>query len=129
MIIFKRSDENPILLPEPDNNWEGEATFNGCSVVHKGKVVLLYRAESLSLTEAAGKRTTSSIGYADSKDGVHFRNRYQFIRPEFEWERFGCEDPRVTRLDDKYYIFYTALSKFPFQADGIKVGMAVTRDF
>lgn len=129
MIIFKRSDENPVLLPEPDNNWEGEATFNGCSVVYKGKVVLLYRAESLSLTEAAGKRTISSIGYTDSRDGVHFRNRYQFIRPEFEWERYGCEDPRVTRLGDKYFIFYTALSKYPFQADGIKVGLAITRDF
>lgn len=129
MIIFKRSDENPVLLPNPDNNWEGEATFNGCSVIHKGKVVLLYRAESLSLVESAGQRTTSSIGYAESGDGIHFSNRHQFIRPEYEWERFGCEDPRVTRLDDKYYIFYTALSRYPFQADGIRVGMAITKDF
>ena len=129
MIIFKRSNENPILLPNPDNNWEGEATFNGTATLHKGKVVLLYRAESLSLVDGAGKRTTASIGYADSKDGVHFQNRQQFIRPENEWERFGCEDPRVTKLDNKYYVFYTALSRYPFQADGIKVGVAVTRDF
>ncbi len=129
MLIFRRSDENPILLPNPDNNWEGEATFNGCSVIHKGKVVLLYRAESLSQTEGQEKRTVSSIGYAESKDGVHFQNRHQFIRPEFDWERYGCEDPRVTKLGDKYYIFYTALSKYPFQADGIKVGLAITRDF
>jgi beta-1,2-mannobiose phosphorylase / 1,2-beta-oligomannan phosphorylase len=129
MIIFKRSNENPILLPNPDNNWEGEATFNGTSVMHKGKTVLLYRAESLSLVDGDGKRTTASIGYADSKDGVHFTNRHQFIRPENDWERFGCEDPRVTKLDDKYYIFYTALSKYPFRADGIKVGLAITKDF
>jgi predicted GH43/DUF377 family glycosyl hydrolase len=129
MIIFKRSNENPVLLPEPDNNWEGEATFNGSAVIHKGKTVLLYRAESLSQTAGAGKRTTSSIGYADSKDGIHFKNRHQFIRPEFDWERFGCEDPRVTKLNGKYYIFYTALSQYPFRADGIKVGMAITRDF
>jgi beta-1,2-mannobiose phosphorylase / 1,2-beta-oligomannan phosphorylase len=129
MIIFKRSDENPVLLPEPDNNWEGEATFNGSSVLYKGKTVILYRAESLSLTDGAGKRVTSSIGYADSKDGVHFKNRHQFIRPEHEWERFGCEDPRVTKLDGKYYIFYTALSKYPFEPDGIKVGLAITKDF
>jgi beta-1,2-mannobiose phosphorylase / 1,2-beta-oligomannan phosphorylase len=129
MIIFKRSNENPVLLPEPDNNWEGEATFNGSSVLYKGKTVILYRAESLSLTDGAGKRVTSSIGYADSKDGVHFKNRHQFIRPEHEWERFGCEDPRVTKLDGKYYIFYTALSKYPFEPDGIKVGLAITKDF
>lgn len=129
MIIFKRSNENPVLLPEPDNNWEGEATFNGSAVLHKGKTVLLYRAESLSLTEGAEKRTSASIGYAESKDGIHFRERHQLIRPEFNWERFGCEDPRVTKLDNKYYIFYTALSRYPFQADGIKVGLAITRDF
>jgi len=32
-------------------------------------------------------------------------------------------------MDGKYYIFYTALSRYPFTADGIKVGVAVTRDF
>ncbi|MGD0780112.1 MAG: hypothetical protein ABR954_04940 [Dehalococcoidales bacterium] len=129
MIIFKRSEENPVLIPNPDNNWEGEATFNGCPVIHKGKVVILYRAESLALGEGVGKRSASSIGYAASSDGVHFKDRHQFIRPEFEWEQFGCEDPRVTKLDGKYYIFYTALSKYPFQPEGIKVGLAITRDF
>jgi predicted GH43/DUF377 family glycosyl hydrolase len=129
MIIFKRSDENPVLLPNPDNNWEGEATFNGCSVEHKGKIVLLYRAESLSIADGTGKKINSSIGCAESSDGIHFRNRHQLIRPENDWEQFGCEDPRVTKLDGKYYIFYTALSKYPFQPDGIKVGLAITRDF
>jgi len=42
---------------------------------------------------------------------------------------FGCEDPRVVRLDDKYYIFYTALATYPFSAEGIKVGLAITKDF
>jgi predicted GH43/DUF377 family glycosyl hydrolase len=129
MIIFKRSDENPILLPNPDNDWEGDATFNGCPLAIHGKVVLLYRAESLPLTIGDASRRISSIGYASSVDGVHFMNRRQFIRPEFEWEQFGCEDPRVTKLDGKYYIFYTALSRYPFQAEGIKVGLAITRDF
>ncbi|MGD1119486.1 MAG: hypothetical protein ABR886_08365 [Dehalococcoidales bacterium] len=129
MIIFKRSGENPVLLPNPDNSWEGEATFNGCSIMYKGKTILLYRAESVSPGEGVGKRVTSSIGYAASKDGLHFSERHQFIRPENDWEQFGCEDPRVTKLDDKYYIFYTALSKYPFRAEGIRVGMAITRDF
>jgi beta-1,2-mannobiose phosphorylase / 1,2-beta-oligomannan phosphorylase len=129
MIIFKRSDENPVLIPNPDNNWEGEATFNGCPAVYKGKTMLLYRAESLEMGTGAGKRSTSSIGLASSSDSVHFRDRHQFIRPEFEWEQFGCEDPRVTKFEGKYYIFYTALSKYPFRAEGIKVGMAITKDF
>ena len=129
MIQFKRSDENPVLMPNPDNDWEGEASFNGCPIVVRGKVVLLYRAESLPMTIGDASRRISSIGYAESNDGLHFANRRQLIRPEFDWERFGCEDPRVTKLDGKYYVFYTALSQYPFRAEGIKVGLAITTDF
>jgi predicted GH43/DUF377 family glycosyl hydrolase len=129
MLIFKRSDHNPVLLPNADNNWEGEATFNGCSVIFKGKVVLLYRAESLNLSNGGPSRSISSIGYASSQDGIHFQDRHQLIRSEHEWEQYGCEDPRVTRFEGKFYIFYTALSRYPFTAEGIRVGLAVTKDF
>ena len=105
MFEFKRSEENPILIPNHVSDWESEATFNGCPVIDEnGKVHLLYRAVSAS--------HASSIGYVSSIDGVHFKNRRQFIIPEYDWERFGCEDPRVTKFEDKYYIFYTALSNF-----------------
>jgi len=129
MILFRRTDENPVLIPDPDNNWEGEATFNGCPVKYKGKIFLLYRAESSALSNGGPHRNVSSIGCASSRDGIHFKGRYQLIRPEEEWEQFGCEDPRVTGLDGKYYIFYTALSKYPFMAEGIRVGLAITKDF
>lgn len=122
MFEFKRSEENPILIPNHVNDWESEAVFNGCPVVDdSGKAHLLYRAVSSS--------RASSIGYASSSDGVHFKDRRQFIKPEYDWERFGCEDPRVTKFENKYYVFYTALSTFPFSADGIKVGLAITKDF
>jgi predicted GH43/DUF377 family glycosyl hydrolase len=81
------------------------------------------------MTIGDASRRISSIGYAESNDGLHFANRRQLIRPEFDWERFGCEDPRVTKLDGKYYVFYTALSQYPFRAEGIKVGLAITTDF
>jgi predicted GH43/DUF377 family glycosyl hydrolase len=51
------------------------------------------------------------------------------FHPEHDWEKFGCEDPRVTKMNGKFYIFYTALSTFPFCAPCIRVGMAITRDF
>ena len=127
MILFKRSDENPVLIPNPENNWEGEATFNGCPVKYKGKTILLYRAESSALSNGEFHRNVSSIGCASSNDGIHFKDHYQLIRPEHEWEQYGCEDPRVTKLDDKYYIFYTALSKYPFRPEGIRVGLAITK--
>jgi len=121
MSEFKRSEENPILVPNSCTDWESEAAFNGCPVRDGKKIHFLYRAVS--------EAHASSVGYALSKDGIHFKDRRQFIKPEYDWERFGCEDPRVTKLNGKYYIFYTALSLFPFRAEGIKVGLAITKDF
>lgn len=130
MPFFKRSFENPVLTPQNDLAWEAEGAFNGSIIREKGKVRLLYRAQSLPLLHDEGPwLSLSSIGQAESRDGVHFERHLPCITPELPWERFGCEDPRVTKFEGRYYIFYTALSEFPFRADGITVGLAVTKNF
>lgn len=129
MSEFKRSEENPILIPLAENDWEAEAVFNGCPVRSGGQIHLLYRAVSSPQTISGIKMRVSSIGHALSDDGIHFKRRRQFIKPEYDWERFGCEDPRVTKLGGKFYIFYTVLSTCPFCAEGIRIGLAITRDF
>lgn len=113
---------NPVIFPEAKNSWEAEATFNSSVIKDNGTYHAVYRA--ISSTDKI-----STIGYGESADGINFKNRRQLIKPEYDWEKFGCEDPRVTKLDDKYFIFYTALSTFPFTPSGIKIGVAVTRDF
>lgn len=129
-MIIQRAKENPILKPNRENSWEAAAVFNGCPIKKDRKIFLLYRALSLPHyhTLAGTKMMVSDIGLAESKDGIHFSNRRRFIIPELEWERYGCEDPRVTKLNDKYYIFYTALSQYPFKAEGIRVGLAISKD-
>lgn len=129
MIKVKRYSGNPILEAYEKNNWEKEAVFNGCVVKDKEKYHLVYRATSSSQIYYGTNINLSSIGHAESADGVHFKDRELFIAPDYSWEKFGCEDPRVTKLDDKYYIFYTALSDYPHTAEGIKVGVAITSDF
>ena len=129
MPLVKRSGKNPILWPNRENIWEAEAAFNGCAIPDRGKVHLLYRAESAPQKFGDVELKISSIGHATSTDGIRFGEREQLIRPEYDWERFGCEDPRVTKFAGKYYITYTALSKYPFEPDGIKLGIAVTKDF
>lgn len=129
MFLIERFKENPLLSPNPENDWEDDSTFNGSLIRDKDKIVLIYRAIS-SPKEIKGKTLkVSSIGYAESYDGLNFKNRRQLIIPEKEWESFGCEDPRITKIDDKYYIFYTAISEYPFSAKGIKIGLAITKDF
>lgn len=129
-MIINRSDKNPILIPNKNHSWEAEAVFNGCPVKKGKRVFLLYRAMSLPRYQTATRTelSVSNIGIAESKDGVTFYNRQQFITPEYSWERFGCEDPRVTKLDKQYYIFYTALSAYPPTAEGVRVGLAISKD-
>lgn len=129
MSRIKRSPHNPILSPNPENPWEAVATFNGCPAKDGDTVHLLYRAQG-EPTEINGLRMQlSTIGYAKSPDGLTFNGRRQFITPQEGFERFGCEDPRITKFGDIYYIFYTGLGGYPFGPDNIKVAVALTKDF
>lgn len=128
MIKLQRSDKNPIIRPS-DISWEEVAAFNG-SVVKDGETYhMLYRAISDEIIHHDNRMQLSTLGYAESSDGISFSNKRQFITPEHEWEKFGCEDPRITKFGDTYYIFYTALSTYPFSAPGIKSAVALTKDF
>jgi len=129
-MIIERSDKNPILKPNMKQSWEAKMVFNGCPIKKGPDIFLVYRAMSLphyhSLSDM--KMSISGIGIAKSEDGINFSNRKKFISPEEGWEKFGCEDPRITKIGNKYYTFYTALSTFPFTAEGIKTGVAISKD-
>lgn len=129
MLKFQRSPNNPILEPRKDVSWEAQAAFNGCPVKNNEAIHLFYRALSFSQPFQDQHMEVSTIGHAFSEDGTHFSERKQFIAPVESWERYGCEDPRVTYFEDAYYIFYTALSTYPFAPSGIKIAMAKTTDF
>lgn len=127
MFVVKKSEHNPILIPNKDHYWEEFATFNLCPV-KKGKITYgLYRAIS-AVDRIITQQQTSIIGIGKSKDGIHFEDRVPFITPEEPWDVHGCEDPRVTYFEGKYYIFYTALSGYPFGPENIKVGVAISKD-
>jgi len=127
MFVVKKSDQNPILVPDQDRYWEGFATFNLCPIKHRNKIYGVYRAIS-AVDVLQNSQQTSIIGIGESKDGIHFKNRIPFIVPKEEWDKFGCEDPRVTYFEGVFYTFYTALSKYPFSSDGIRVAVALSHD-
>lgn len=133
MIDVNRCKNNPVLSPNPNNEWEAQAAFNGCPVVKNKIIHLLYRALSPRKDYENQNLELSTIGLAKSPEPefsnhVHFNNRRQFITPEYEWEKYGCEDPRVTKFGKNYYIFYTALSNHPPDKSSIKVGLAISPD-
>ena len=106
---FERYIGNPIIKPIIESPWEARATFNPAAIYLDEKVHILYRAFSF--------KNKSIVGYASSKDGVHIDERLPepvyVPRKIFEkraapdlWS--GCEDARLTRIEDTIYITYTA---------------------
>lgn len=101
--MFKEYEKNPILVPDPKLKFEKECVYNPCAVVHNGKVNLIYRAEG------EYGDYISRLCLASSKDGIHF-TRYKknpVIAPTKPKEKRGCEDPRITKIGDKFYLVYT----------------------
>jgi beta-1,2-mannobiose phosphorylase / 1,2-beta-oligomannan phosphorylase len=129
MVTLQRHPTNPILKPDVKHKWEHEGAFNGSVVEHGGKYQMVYRALSPIQQHQGIKMQVSSIGYAQSSDGVNFDEHRQLFAPTEDWEIYGCEDPRITYFDGKFYIFYTALSVYPFAAYGIRTALAITKDF
>jgi beta-1,2-mannobiose phosphorylase / 1,2-beta-oligomannan phosphorylase len=129
MITLSRVPENPIVVPNTNNDWEHDGAFNGCTVFAEGTYHMVFRAFSSLKQQNGVKMQVSTIGYAESQDGINFSEHKQIISPTEDWEVYGCEDPRITYLDGKFYIFYTALSVYPFSAYGIKLAVAITKDF
>lgn len=127
MFVVKRSIHNPIMVPYRDHHFEASAVFN-MSVVKSGKKYFgLYRAISHH-DPIREPHQISVIGRADSDDGVHFENRIPFIESSEDWDKYGCEDPRVIFFEGMYYIFYTALGGYPFGPSNIKTAVAISKD-
>jgi len=107
MIQLVRYKGNPILIPNPNNPWESKAVFNPGAVLKDNRVFLLYRA--IGEYDAY----ISRIGLAVSKDGFNFErvSKKPLIKPEKDYDKWACEDPRVTKIGDTFYITYVALAQ------------------
>jgi len=78
--------------------------LNPAAIYLDDKVHILYRAQ--------GETGISTLGYASSKEGFHIETRLDqpVYSPRIEAEKDGCEDPRITKLGQKLYLFYTAFN-------------------
>lgn len=101
---LERHPSNPILLADPHSDWQTYNVFNPSVIYHNNLFHMHYRAQGLDWI--------SRIGYAVSTDGIHW-NRLErpVLEPEDVSDARGVEDPRVTEIDGKFYVCYTAYSK------------------
>src|SRR4030042_6098801 len=119
--FLSKFKDNPIIKPIADHFWESRATFNPGAIYEKGKVHLVYRA--------IGDQDVSVVGYASSTDGLNFERLDEpaYVPAEpFECSSpfasgatvapfasgggvfGGCEDPRITKIDDTLFMTYVA---------------------
>lgn len=128
-IIAERCSHNPVLSPNERLLWQAKAVFNASAIdLDNGDIGLLYRAESAEQELEGQTYRVSTIGYAQGNEACEISQVRQLISPSESWDKYGCEDPRVTKIDGKYYIFYTGLANFPPDADSIKVCLAISDD-
>lgn len=107
-MILERFKGNPILTPRQEHSkhrWESERVFNCAAIYDDGKVHLVYRAQ--------GDDGISRLGYASSSDGYHIEERLEqpIFSPADIYERLGCEDPRITDLENTYVMCYTSFGE------------------
>lgn len=115
-----RAQSNPLLRPIAAHDWESDAVFNAAAIEIVGRVHLLYRA--------IGRDGASVFGHASSTDGTNIDQRdaepvYRGLdRTDVDAGvaaaaamhyrsgpgDHGCEDPRLTRIDETIYMTYTA---------------------
>ena len=90
-----------ILEPVPAHDWESRYVLNPGAVRLAGSVYLFYRA--------VGQDGISRIGLAET-DGLTVLRRWPepVFSPESPEEAQGCEDPRLTVIEDRIWMLYTA---------------------
>ena len=114
---LSRFAENPILRAVAQHPWESEYVFNPGAIRLDGKIYILYRA--------CGEDGVSRIGLAVTSDGLHIEERLDspVFEPQEEWERKGCEDPRLVLIGERIYMLYTAYSSIAAQIALASIGL------
>lgn len=121
MAIVERYSGNPILTKD-DVPYPVETVHNAGVTKYLDRYVMLFRAHL--------RNGRSIIGKAESADGFSFEVAPEpFLIPSddgvfAQYEAYGVEDPRISRIDDQYLITYSAYSRH-----GVRIGLARTADF
>ncbi len=107
-----------IILEKTNLDFENEGVLNPAVIRGEGdEVHVFYRAVS--------KGNRSSIGYCKLKNPLTVAERLDkpLLTPESNYESQGMEDPRIVKIEELYYLTYTAY-------DGVNAlgALATTKD-
>lgn len=91
-----------VLLSKTDLEFENEGVLNPAAIRVGNDVHMFYRAVSMG--------NHSTIGYCrlHGPNKIVERMESPLIVPEYDFESHGVEDPRIVKIDDLFYLTYTA---------------------
>jgi predicted GH43/DUF377 family glycosyl hydrolase len=114
MISIKKEG---IILEKTTHGFENSGVLNPAILRDNGVVHMFYRAVRTG--------NYSSIGHCTLKNGLIAENRTDIpvLYPQYEYEKQGVEDPRIVKIENTYYLTYTAY-------DGVNAlgALAVSKD-
>lgn len=126
---LRRFRGDPIVERDPSHDWEKGSVLNPGVIYENGFFRMIYRATNDVHPDRPGEYI-SSLGYAESVDGKHFtRFEQPILYPTESYENgLGCEDPRVTKIKDVYYLYYTAVGGVGHEQK-VRIALATSKDF
>ena len=95
-------EKHGIILSPTSNEFENNGVLNPGVYQDGNTVHILYRAVQ--------EGNLSTIGYAKTEGPIKIVERLEhpLIIRDFDYEKHGVEDPRIVKIEDTYYITYTA---------------------
>jgi predicted GH43/DUF377 family glycosyl hydrolase len=106
-----------ILLSKTDLEFENEGVLNPAVIRVGDNVHIFYRAVQTG--------NHSTIGYCLLDGPLSIVERWDkpFMVPEFDYESQGIEDPRIVKIDDEFYMTYTA-----YDGTNARGALAISKD-
>ncbi|MBE0662405.1 MAG: pesticidal protein Cry7Aa [Bacteroidales bacterium] len=95
-------EKHGILISKTDFEFENDGVLNPAAIREGDSVHIFYRAVQ--------KGNYSTIGYCRLAGPLTVAERWEkpIMIPEFDYETQGVEDPRIVKIDDLYFMSYTA---------------------
>lgn len=99
MIKVKREG---VVLEKTTNEFENDSVLNPAVITVGSTTHMFYRA--------VRKHNKSSIGYCRLEGAMQVveRKAEPLLSPAFDYESHGMEDPRIVKIEELYYLTYTA---------------------
>lgn len=152
-MVERLNDGKPILQKVDGHPWENKVTFNpACTLVEERQELerlvaslpfdesvkrslrsepalcfLLYRAQGRETSDYDYSRSSLGLAILSADLCLMARCPEPILLPDRDFDNLGIEDPRITKIGDRFIVTYTAYST-GVRANNIRIGLASTKD-